>query len=88
MALLIAVSGLFAMVFEVRYFSQYSLEVYITRLLATLIAFLVLVVMYTKIGRDKPVLFVHVLLIIIIFSSGYIDVIYIKCYGIGRFIRF
>ena len=71
MALLIAISGLFAMVFEVRYFSQFSLEVYITRLLATLIAFLVLVVMYTKVGRDKPVLFVHVLLMIIIISSGY-----------------
>ncbi len=71
MALLIAVSGLFAMIFEVKYFSQFSLEVYITRLLATLIAFLVLVIMYTKIGRDKPVLFVHVLLIVIIFSSGY-----------------
>ncbi len=71
MALLIAISGLFAMVFEVRYFSQFSLEVYITRLLATLIAFLVLVVMYTKVGRDKPVFFVHVLLLIIIVSSGY-----------------
>ena len=71
MALLIAISGLFAMVFEVRYFSQFSLEVYITRLLATLISFVVLVVMYTKVGRDRPVLFVHVLLIIIIVSSGY-----------------
>ncbi len=71
MALLIAISGLFAMIFEVRYFSQYSLEVYVTRLLATLISFIVLVVMYTKVGRDRPVLFIHVLLIIIIVSSGY-----------------
>src|SRR5665647_3746192 len=31
MALLIAVSGIFAMVFEVRYFSQYSLQIYFTR---------------------------------------------------------
>ncbi len=71
MALLIAVSGLFAMVFEVRHFSQYSVHVYITRLLATLIAFVVLVLMYTKVGREKPLVLVHVLLIVIIVSSGY-----------------
>ncbi len=71
MALLIAISGLFAMVFEVRYFSQYSVNVYVTRLLATLIAFTVLVLMNKKIGRERPIVFVHLLLIVIIVSSGY-----------------
>ena len=71
MALLIAVSGLFAMVFEVRYFSQYSVNVYVTRLLATLIAFIVLVLMNRKTGRERPIVFVHLLLIVIIVSSGY-----------------
>jgi PAS domain S-box-containing protein len=71
MALLIAISGLFAMVFEVRHFSQYSIQVYITRLLATFIAFIVLVLMYTRLGREKPLPFVHALLIVIIGSSGY-----------------
>ncbi len=71
MALLIAISGLFAMVFEVQYFTQYSVKVYITRLLATLIAFTVLILMNTKIGREKPIWFVHILLIVIIASSGY-----------------
>jgi PAS domain S-box-containing protein len=71
MALLIAVSGLFAMVFEVRYFTQYSVNVYFTRLLATLISFGVLVLMNTKIGRERPIVFVHLLLMTIIISSGY-----------------
>jgi PAS domain S-box-containing protein len=71
MALLIAISGLFAMVFEVRYFHQYSVQVYITRLLATTLSFVILVLLYSKWGKDKPLILVHALLMIIIFSSGY-----------------
>lgn len=70
-SILIAISGLFAMVFEVRYFSYYSFEVYVTRLLATAISFSVLVVLYTKHALKNPVLLVHILLITIIASSGY-----------------
>ena len=71
MSLLIAVSGLFAMMFEVRYFSQFSFEVYITRLLATIVAFTVLVISNTQFAQNRPVILVHVLLITIIVSSGY-----------------
>lgn len=71
MSLLIAVSGLFAMMFEVRYFSQFSFQVYITRLLATLIAFSVLVTANTDFAKKNPVLLVHILLVTIIASSGY-----------------
>lgn len=71
MALLIAVSGLFAMIFEVRYFSEFSIEVYLTRLSATLAAFIILVFLYTPVGMKKPVLLVHLLLVTIIVSSGY-----------------
>lgn len=70
-ALLIAISGLFAMVFEVRYYSQFSLQIYLTRLTSTIIAFGVLVSMYTKFGKANPVRLVHVLLLSIIVSSGY-----------------
>jgi len=69
--LLIAVSGLFAMVFEVRHFSEFSIQVYATRLAATLIAFIILVILNTKHALKRPVLLVHVLLITIIVSSGY-----------------
>jgi len=71
MALLIAISGLFAMIFEVRYFSQYSFQVYLTRLSATLISFSVLVALYTKLGSNRSVLLVHTLLSTIIVSTGY-----------------
>lgn len=71
MSLLIAVSGLFAMMFEVRYFTHFSLEVYVTRLAATLIAFSVLVISNTALGQKKPVILVHILLVTIIASSGY-----------------
>jgi PAS domain S-box-containing protein len=71
LSLLIAISGLFAMVFEVRYFSEYSFQVYFTRLLATLIAFFVLVLMYSKFGQEKPIVLVHILLAVMIISSGY-----------------
>lgn len=71
MALLIAVSGIFAMIFEVRYFSQYSFQIYFTRLIASLASFVILVFLYKKEGLKKPVLVVHLLLLIIVVSSGY-----------------
>lgn len=68
---LIAISGLFAMIFEVRYYSEFSQQVYITRLTSTLIAFIILVILNSKHALKKPVLLVHILLITIIISSGY-----------------
>src|ERR1039457_454382 len=56
MALLIAVSGIFAMVFEVRYFSQYSFQIYITRLIATIASFVILVFLNRKEGIKNTVL--------------------------------
>jgi PAS domain S-box-containing protein len=70
-ALLISISGLFAMMFEVRHFSRESFSVYLTRLSATLVAFIILVVLQFSKKRLNPVLLVHVLLISIIVSSGY-----------------
>ena len=70
-SLLIAVSGLFAMIFEVKYEAAYSLNIYITRLLSTLIAFTVLILAYTHIGYKKSIFLVHVLLLVIITSSAY-----------------
>lgn len=71
MSLLIAISGLFAMMFEVRYFTQFSFEVYLTRLIATIIAFSILVASNTPFAKRKPVLLVHILLITMIISSAY-----------------
>ena len=70
-SLLIAVSGLFAMVIEVKYLAAYSLNIYITRLLSTIISFAVLMLTYTNISYKKSIFLVHVLLLVIIISSGY-----------------
>lgn len=70
-ALLISISGLFAMMFEVRHFEHESFSVYLTRLSATLIAFIILVVLQFAKKRLNHVLLVHILLGSIIISSGY-----------------
>ena len=70
MAVLIALSGLFALIFEVRYFFEHSFQVYLIRLSATLLSFIVLVALYTKWGENKSVLLVHTLLITIIVSTA------------------
>ena len=67
-----AVSGLFALIFEVRYFDDFSIEIYLARLGAILIAFGLLVLSNSKLGRKYPVALVHILLISIIVSFGVI----------------
>lgn len=63
-----AVAGLFALIFEVRYFEEHSVEVYLARLGAILIAFILLVISNSKFGKKHPVGLVHVLLLSIIGS--------------------
>jgi PAS domain S-box-containing protein len=75
LAFLIAISGLFAMIFEVRHFSQFSFNVYITRLTSTFVAFIILLILNTKSGRKHPVILVHILLLVIILSSGYMIIL-------------
>ncbi len=69
--LMIAISGLIAMIFEVRNFGQFALEVYLTRLSATLISFIILVILFLKPKIKHPALLVHILLLTIIISSGF-----------------
>ncbi len=71
MALLVAISGLFAMIFEVRYMQGFAINVYITRLTSTLIAFIVLAFLFSESGKKKTIWLVHVLLLTIIISTGY-----------------
>ncbi len=70
LAFFVSVSGLFAMLFEVHYHQAFAIEVYITRLVATLISFCILVMMYTKLAARASIIFVHILLLTIIISSG------------------
>lgn len=72
LAKFVAVAGLFALIFEVRYFSEHSVEVYLARLGAILVAFLLLVLSNSKFGKKHPVGLVHILLLTIIGSFGVI----------------
>ncbi len=58
------------MIFEVRFFAHYSLEIYISRLTAILIAFFLLVISSTLFGKKHPVILIHILLLSIICSFG------------------
>uniref|UniRef100_A0A832DFQ4 histidine kinase n=1 Tax=Ignavibacterium album TaxID=591197 RepID=A0A832DFQ4_9BACT len=69
-AFMVAISGLFAMIFEVRYYQHLQLEIYFTRLFATLIAFLILVFVNSKNSEKYSTLLVHILLLTIIISSA------------------
>jgi PAS domain S-box-containing protein len=71
MALLIAVAGIFAMIFEARHFAGFSVQIYLTRLSATIISFGILVLLNTRYGIKYSVYLVHALMVVIIFSSGY-----------------
>ncbi|MFZ1517420.1 MAG: ATP-binding protein [Ignavibacteriaceae bacterium] len=69
-ALMVAISGIFAMIFEVRYHAEFTFEIYLVRLIATLISFLVLVFLNSKNATKYSILLVHILLLTIIASSG------------------
>ncbi|HSW54402.1 MAG TPA: ATP-binding protein [Ignavibacteriaceae bacterium] len=70
MALLAAVFGLFAMIFEIKYFPHQSVEIYIIRLTSTVIAFVVLAMLTAGISVSRSRALVHVLLLTIIVTSG------------------
>ncbi|PKL82762.1 MAG: hypothetical protein CVV24_08375 [Ignavibacteriae bacterium HGW-Ignavibacteriae-3] len=65
-----AVSLLIALVLEVRYFESQSVEIYLSRLSAILIAFVLLLLSNTRFGKKHSVLLVHTLLLSIILSFG------------------
>ncbi len=69
-ALMVAISGIFAMIFEVRHHAEYSFEIYFVRLSATLVSFVILVFLSSKNATKYSILLVHILLLTIISSSA------------------
>ena len=67
-----AVAGLFALIFEVKYFDEHAIEIYLARLGAILVAFGLLIISNKKFGKHHPVGLVHILLLTIIASFGVI----------------
>ena len=69
-ALMVAISGIFAMIFEVRQHAEFASQIYFVRLISTLIAFIILVVLNSKNAMRYSILLVHILLLTIISSSA------------------
>lgn len=65
-----AAAGIVALIFEVIYFSEHSTQLYVSRVSSIVVAFLMLIISNTKLGRNYPTLFVHILLLSIIMSFG------------------
>lgn len=68
LAALLIVAGTFALMFEIKYYADFSLEIYFGRLIATLVGLGVLFATYFDIGKKYPILLTHVLLLTIILS--------------------
>lgn len=69
-ALMVAISGMFAMIFEVRHHAEFAFQIYLVRLSASLIAFIILVFLSTKNAIRYAIILVHILLLTIIISSA------------------
>jgi len=67
-ASLVIVVGVFSLIFEVKYFADFTLDIYFGRVIATIIGFGVLALTYTDIGKKYPVFLIHLLLLTIIGS--------------------
>jgi len=71
-AQLATISALISLLFEVKFFYEYSEEVYITRLAAAALAFLVLFFSSIKIGERHPIVLLYILIFSILTSNGII----------------
>jgi hypothetical protein len=65
-----AAAGAVALIFEVRSFPPHFIEIYLSRLSAITIAFILLLISNTKAGKKHPELLIHLLLLSIISSFG------------------
>ncbi len=65
---LLIVAGVFALLFEIKYFADFSLDIYLGRLVATFVGFIVLLMTYFEFGKKHPVILIHTLLLTIILS--------------------
>lgn len=65
-----AAAGIVALIFEVIYFAEHSIQHYISRVTSVLIAFILLALSNTKFGKNHPAVLVHILLLSIVISFG------------------
>ena len=71
-AIITAIAGVLALVFEVQNIQLFAFDIYLARLASTIISFVVLIVANTQFGKSKPQFLIHLLLVTLILSFGYI----------------
>lgn len=71
-----AFAGIVSLIFEVRFFTQHSVEVYVSRISSVLIAFLLLLLSNTRFGKKYSVILIHILLLSIIGTFGLMIYLY------------
>jgi len=76
LAIFTTIAGIVALIFEVRYFKEFSYLVYTSRVSSIVIAFILLLISHTKVGKKHPVILVHILLFAIIMTFGVIIFLY------------
>ena len=69
-ALLVTVSGVFALIFEVKYFSEYSVQIYIVRLSQTIIGFVILLLSFISDKENRNIIYVHIMLLTVVVVSA------------------
>jgi len=74
-ALITIFAGVSALIFEVKYFADFSVGLYFSRLIATTIGFIVLTLTYSKYGEKHAVLFIHILILSI--TTSFAIIIYL-----------
>jgi PAS domain S-box-containing protein len=73
LASLLIIGGVFALMFEVKYFADFSIDIYFGRVIATFVGFFVLALTHFKIGKEHPVFLIHILLLTLI--SSFVSII-------------
>ncbi len=67
-ASLVIIVGIFSLIFEIKYFTEFSMDIYFGRVIATVVGFAVLALTYFEIGKKFPIFLIHLLLLTIIAS--------------------
>ena len=69
-SLLVTIAGIFALLFEVKYFADLSGEIYVVRLAQTIVSFSILVYSFLYNKKEHQVLIIHILLSMIVIVSA------------------
>jgi len=68
----VAILGVLALILEVRIYFQFRYEIYLARLIPTILSFLTLILLQTKFGKKNHILLTHIYLFSILASLSFV----------------